>query len=222
MLKTIAKYIFYAFLASSYKSLPGAYYIRFWYQAAINIIIPKYIKSLIINDLSSKSPFETSSIHTYNSPFECDGYFHKSNSTYFEELDISRTKLMTTIFQKFFMFYKTESKTWPYVPVANVFSTFKKEIKPYQKYEVKNRILGWDQKWLFILSKFVSIGKKGEVIHAVCITKYVLKDGRKTVSPRDALKFCGYQVEKYEKESEKGVELVKWFVDTGDVEVLDI
>ncbi|CCH43387.1 putative secreted protein [Wickerhamomyces ciferrii] len=222
MWKTIAIYSLYAFLLSTYKTLPGVFYIRFYYEIAMGIIFPKFIKSLLINDYSEKSPFETSTSQTYNSPFECDAYCHKSNSTYFHELDISRARLMVSRLQKFFMFYQTESKTWPYVPLANIFVTFKKEIKPFQSYQVKHRILGWDRKWLFILSKFVSTGEKGEIIHAVCITKYVLKDGRKTISPKEALKFCGYQIEQYEEEAKRGVDLVKWFVDTGDVEALDI
>lgn len=212
---TILKYAFGLFLLSSYKSLPGAYYIRFWAQVIKHIILPKYIKSLLV---SPKTPFDTITIKTYNSPFECDGYLHKSNSTYFEELDISRTKLMTTIFQKLFIYYKTESKTWPYVPVANVFTTFKRQIDPYQSYEIKNRVLGWDDKWIFILSKFES--KNGKIQHAVSITKYVLKDGRKTIKPIDALKFCGYDVEKFSKQAEKGVELVDWFVNTQQIEEL--
>ncbi len=212
---SIFKYLLYAYLLSSYKSLPLAYYVRFYWQAFKNLILPIYFPSFI--DKNS-SPFQTKTIHTYNSPFECDIYLHKSNSTYFEELDISRTKLMTLIFQKFFIQYKTESGTWAYVPVANVFTSFKKEIKPYQRYDVKSRILGWDSKWIFILSKFES----GAGLHAVSITKYVLKDKRKTIAPVKALEFCGYDVEKYSEESRKGVEMVDWFIETGDVEKLEI
>lgn len=214
----IFKYIFYTFLLSSYKSLPTAYFFRFYWQVLQHLVFPMFLKSYIHKPTT---PFETQTINTYNSPFECDGYFHKSNSTYFEELDISRLYTMATILQQFFLNFKTESGKWAYVPVANVFSSFKREIKPYQRYSVKSRVIGWDSKWIFVLSKFVS-GKDGQVLHATSVTKYVLKDGRKTIRPVEALKFTGYDVEKYEEEAKRGVELVDWFVDTAAIEALDI
>lgn len=188
LFNTIIKYSVGLYLLSSYKSLPLAYFVRFYYYCFKNLIAPeifgkntKNIKELQDNKYGV---FTYSSLSTYASPFECDFYFHKSNSTYFEELDISRGDLMSRIFQKLFL----NSKKWPYVPVANVFTNFLKEIRPYQPYKVKSCILCWDEKWVYVMSKFI-IGKN--TLASLSITKYVLKDGRKTIKPKDALEFCG-------------------------------
>jgi len=94
-MNNIFKYLLYIYLLTSYKSLPGAYFIRFYIQIIKTLILPKISNKFI---KCYKSPFQTITLKTYNSPWECDGYLHKSNSTYFEELDIIRTKLMTSIF----------------------------------------------------------------------------------------------------------------------------
>lgn len=46
------------------------------------------------------------------------------------------------------------------VMLGSVSCTFRREIKPYQRYEVWSRILCWDRKWVYIVSHFV---KKGHV-----------------------------------------------------------
>ncbi|CUS23874.1 LAQU0S12e01970g1_1 [Lachancea quebecensis] len=193
-------------LLSTYKSLPGAYFVRFYAYVLRNLGLPMLLgkKTKTIAQLQSQELgcFSYTSLKTYASLFECDFYLHKSNSTYFEELDISRTDLMTKIFQKLFL----DSKRMPYVPVANVFTNFLKEIKPFQPYEVRSCIFCWDEKWIYILSRFYI--KQGTQLASLSITKYVLKDGRKTIKPADALQFCGLYNEKVKSISEQNMKLL--------------
>lgn len=46
------------------------------------------------------------------------------------------------------------------VALGGAHCNFRREIKPYQQFEIWTRILAWDRKWLYIISHFV---KKGEV-----------------------------------------------------------
>lgn len=188
-LLTVLKYIFVAYLVSSYKSLPGAYFFRFWYYVAKNLLLPiitgretKNIKTL---EGDKMGVFSHTILSTYCSPFECDNYFHKSNSTYFEELDFARTDLMSKIFQKLFLF----SRSWPYIPVAEVSTCFFKDISPFQPYQITSSIFCWDKKWIYVISKF-TVNKRSKLV-SVAITRYVLKNGRKTIKPEEALTFCG-------------------------------
>ena len=94
---------------------------------------------------------------------------------------------------------------------------FKREIKPYQAFEIWTRVLCWDRKWLYLVSHFVEKGnvkpkgytlqpwKKGNqrsengkmnenvdktphpAIFASSIAKYVFKEGRLTVPPETLL-----------------------------------
>lgn len=214
--------LFIIYLVSSFKSLPGAYFFRFYYYTFGNIISPYFFgkDTAIIKKLQSNKYgcFAYAELDTYASPFECDFYFHKSNSTYFEELDISRGDLMTKIFQKLFI----NAKKWPYVPVANVFTNFLKEIKPFQKYAVKSSILCWDNKWIYVMSKFTT--NNGKNLCSLSLTKYVLRDGRKTIPPSEALEFCGLYNEEVEKISARNLEILtkqSGFHETTPIEQLD-
>ena len=90
---------------------------------------------------------------------ETDHNIHKSNSTYFSDLDESRTALMVHMLSST-KFSPAELDKAGYkgtfaVILGSVHASFLKEIKPYEKYEVRSRILGWDQKWILIGSVFV-------------------------------------------------------------------
>lgn len=102
------------------------------------------------------------------------------------------------------------------IMLGAVHCSFKREIKPYQKFEMWSRILAWDRKWIYIVTHFVESdavrprcwsgggvrygptrkheGKPDEWqkrIFATAVSKYVLKVGRLTVHPAVALEASG-------------------------------
>lgn len=92
--------------------------------------------------------------------------------------------------------------------------SFKREILPYQGYEIWTRVLSWDEKWIYLVSHFVEKGrvrpegymfqggsgkgKKGKgngkmeekYVLASSIARYVFKNGRKTIPPSKPLVDC--------------------------------
>lgn len=56
------------------------------------------------------------------------------------------------------------------------------------------------------MSRFTK--KKRTVLCSLSLTKYVLKDGRKTISPKDALDICGLYNEEVASISAKNLELL--------------
>lgn len=127
--------------------------------------------------------------------YECDLNLHKSNSTYFSDLDIARTHLICHLFK-----HSLRTRRSMYVALAGVSCLFRREIKPFEKYEVVNRVLGWDKKWVWVVSHFVQLGGKLEAskggekpqrkIFASALSKYVFKMGRITVKPEELLNEC--------------------------------
>lgn len=93
--------------------------------------------------------------------------------------------------------------------------SFRKEVKPYQPYEIWTRVLSWDRKWLYLVTHFVfkdavkprayslypsQNNKKGglrglknneDAIFASALSKCVFKKGRLTISPENMLKMSG-------------------------------
>lgn len=137
---------------------------------------------------------------------------HKSNSTYFSDLDISRTALVTRLYTPGWSIVneeldkelleaaskdgKVHKKKAPlYIALGSVYCTFKREIKPYELYEVQTKIAAWDRKWLYIMSFFLRPEKRkgeGKTLFAVGISKYVVKKGRLTVPPERVLRASGF------------------------------
>ncbi|KFZ17836.1 hypothetical protein V501_01545 [Pseudogymnoascus sp. VKM F-4519 (FW-2642)] len=158
--------------------------------------------------------------HTRPTMMECDFNLHKSNSTYFTDLDISRCELSLRLFGD-----KLNFSAGPHqllMMLGGVQCSFRREIKPYMPYEVWTRILSWDDKWLYIVSHFVEKGRftmenyrlhgkpttfapertvslecsnspaeLKQAVFATAISQFVFKNGRVTIPPAKALRGCG-------------------------------
>lgn len=158
-----------------------------------------------------------------------DYNLHKSNSTYFSDMDISRASLFTALIRngirKNSRLYgakksavagavgATEGTRGKHmIALGGISCLFKKEILPYQKYEMWTRLLCWDRKWFYFVTHLVKPGvgqpstwtlqpwKKSKetgqtvdseklkgAVYATAIAKYVIKRGRITVPPEQAL-----------------------------------
>ncbi|KAK5950181.1 hypothetical protein OHC33_008896 [Knufia fluminis] len=175
---------------------------------------------------SSHPLFAPLTISSRTPLLEIDHNIHKSNSTYFSDLDESRTALVVHLLSST-KFSPAELDKAGYkgafaVILGSVHTSFLKEIKAYERYEVRSRVLSWDQKWIIIGSVFVRPknakdrireakveGKSeaenntqqdehdsGEILLATCLSKYVVKKGRFTVSPERCWISAGWMPEK--------------------------
>jgi hypothetical protein len=104
-----------------------------------------------------------------------DYNMHKSNSTYFSDMDISRTHLFTAIIRngikknsRLYGAKKTAvagavgategSRGKHLIALGGVSCLFKREILPYTKYEMWTRVLSWDRKWFYLVTHLVKPG----------------------------------------------------------------
>lgn len=185
-----------AFLLANTKVLPGVWHCK---------VASYFIRNLYFGSKRRpKSIFESQTYRTFCPPLEVDMYAHKSNSTYGTDLDFSRLKLLTYQFRNTFRYHNTPGMKrhyfeWIRAPVASTNVYYVSEIKPFQRYNVRSRIFGWDRKWIFVLTAFES--KHG--LHAYALSKFVLKQQRKTVPPVEALEVEGLLNEKAIKHNEK-------------------
>ncbi|ORY55504.1 uncharacterized protein BCR38DRAFT_356859 [Pseudomassariella vexata] len=158
---------------------------------------------------------------------EIDFNLHKSNSSYFADADIARSHLVCTLFAEGIATMRGGANAYtgsgqPIFGLAlgAVSCSFRRELMPYEKYEMWTKILAWDEKWLYIVTHFV---KKGAVrpgshslypeqagddqdprldmeenvfdleknLFATALSKCVFKSGRKTVAPELMLRLSG-------------------------------
>lgn len=138
--------------------------------------------------------------------FDLDVNMHKSNSTFFADADINRAELLTT---------RLSRGLEAAIPLlAAVQCNFKREIGPFQAYDLSSRILTWDERSLFIVTYFLKSGARlppnvemaggpaavlgdpslKRCVYAVMVTRYVCKAGRETVAPAAVLEASGLLV----------------------------
>ena len=109
-------------------------------------------------DIGPRALFQPIIISTHTPLLECDINAHKSNSTFFSDLDISRTHLLSCLLQRGMMKAReTEGVShWAFKFIlGSVCSVFRREIKPYERFEIWSRVLSWDRKWLYVISHLV-------------------------------------------------------------------
>lgn len=119
---------------------------------------------------------------SYNSPLDCDWNLHKSNSTYFADFDVARMNAVVRLCGKGMAKTKAdmakEGGGSVGIMLGGVSCNFKREIKPFEGFEIWTRILSWDRKWIYIISHFV---KKG----AVKPKGYTLQPWKKVRFPKE-------------------------------------
>ncbi|PTU17537.1 hypothetical protein P175DRAFT_0487157 [Aspergillus ochraceoroseus IBT 24754] len=206
ILSLIALAIFLLIL--TYKNIPFMWLIR---NLQV-LILRRYLSPIHRTQLTPECLF-LPTIHRSRSPLtECDHNMHKSNSTYFSDLNISHGNIGLTLFNQFLALRPGAGSAFP--ALGGVQCVFHREIKPYQAYEVWSRVLSWDEKWIYIVSHFVEPGafrprrfffqrkyiylrsrcsstERKNPIFASSIARFVLKQGRKTVPPEIMLVQCG-------------------------------
>ncbi|TFK66392.1 hypothetical protein BDN72DRAFT_823451 [Pluteus cervinus] len=96
------------------------------------------------NPIAMVVPYNTSATMD-----DCDFNLHLSNSSYAKTLDGARFKAALLMFPHFF-------RAGGWMPLAVTHYHFIHEIPIFAKYEVRTSVAAWDQKWLYLICKFVT------------------------------------------------------------------
>jgi hypothetical protein len=135
---TLWKLLLVALVFGNLKNIPGVYHLRL--LNAFRFVIRTCRTEEPVTPEHLFQPIITSSKATL---METDLYLHKSNSTYFSDLDIARTHLICTLFSK--GIEKVRGGTSGVVggkvssfavALGAVSCTFRRELKPYEAYDM--------------------------------------------------------------------------------------
>jgi acyl-CoA thioesterase FadM len=117
-------------------------------------------------------------------PVDVDTYLHVNNGRYLTLMDFGRfahsmrTGLLSVMLRR----------RWrPILGAATV--QFRRELLPFQRFEVVTRLVGWDEKWFYIDQRF----ERGGELLASGQVRGVLKQGRKTIPPAELLRAVGHE-----------------------------
>ncbi|KAL9097641.1 MAG: hypothetical protein Q9163_006331 [Psora crenata] len=153
------------------KSLPFAWHVRLLRGLYLHV---RSSRLRLRTHPGPSTLFQPMITSTRASPLECDYNFHKSNSTYLSDLDVGRLHLLVSLMGHGIDITRQElAKEMPqekggfYMALGGVACNFRREIKPFEAFEIWTRVLAWDHKWVFVIGHFVKPGtvKPGRYIY---------------------------------------------------------
>lgn len=140
---------------------------------------------------------------------DLDINMHKSNSTFFGDADVNRTRLLASLLSNGLAALGPANFI-----LAGAQARFLREVRPYAAYDVSSRVLGWTDRSFYVVTYFVKPGvrlpfavegrggpqalfgkgadeKLRRSVYAVLVTRFVFKAGRETVMPEQVLRESG-------------------------------
>ncbi|RBA18288.1 hypothetical protein FPRO05_10583 [Fusarium proliferatum] len=154
------------FVVSNFKSMPFVWTFRVLYTISYHTVLRKSPQ------LGPKALFKPIIATTSTSLLEVDYYLHKSNSTYFADLDVGRAHLIAYLFRHGFHRLSNNTKLGIVldpktgtpmggrlgINLGAVETCFRREITAFKQVEMWSYVLTWDRKWLYIVTHFVPKG----------------------------------------------------------------
>lgn len=173
------------FVFFNWKNMPFAWTVSFRYPLDLTIAVfnlfaqYRVFQGILYHNVIRKSPelgpralFKPMITPSHAPLLETDYNLHKSNSTYFSDLDITRTHLVSYLCRPGLK-KLTQNATSKMVldpetgkpfrgsmgiMLGAVACSFKREISTYHGYEMWSSILCWDRKWCYIVTHFIPKG----------------------------------------------------------------
>ncbi|GGP48144.1 thioesterase family protein [Shewanella saliphila] len=139
----------------------------------------------------------TSKINYRVLPLDCDINLHLTNSRYPAFMDLARTYMIAEIgLMKQFL----KNKWLPIVNAAEF--TYIRDIKPFEKFTIETKIVGWDEKYFYIEHRMVT----ARGLHCIAHVRGVFMCRGKQVPLETLITAAGYTGDM----PELPAEVVKW------------
>jgi acyl-CoA thioesterase FadM len=100
------------------------------------------------------SPLEESVVRFRVLPNDLDNNFHMNNGRYLTLMDLGRTDLVI----RMGVARKLLQRKWNPV-VGSLTIRYRRSLEPFQRYELRTRLVGWDDQWFFVEQRFVRDGE---------------------------------------------------------------
>lgn len=112
-------------------------------------------------------------------PNDLDVLFHVNNGVYLTLMDLGRTDLLL----RSDAFTRVQKKGW-YPVLAAETIRFKRSLKLWQRFTIRTRVVGWDERSIYLEQQFIA---KGDLVaKAVVDARFLAKKGG-SVTPAELL-----------------------------------
>ncbi len=123
-------------------------------------------------------PFDISALHMRVWPNDLDLQLHMNNGRFLSIMDLGRIDLLIrTGFWR-----EARQRRW-FPVVGSTLIDYRRSLTVFQSYELRTKILGWDDRWFYVEQQFVS----GSVVAARATLKTMMRSSEGAVPPSEAL-----------------------------------
>lgn len=126
---------------------------------------------------------DTAILHLRVLPNDLDFNFHMNNGRYLSIMDLGRIELIK---QRGLIGHMIKQRWIPIVGQAQI--SFYRPLNPFQSYELRTRLMCWNDKWAYFEQIFISKNK----IIAIGHIKGLLRSPQGTLSPNEIINMLGY------------------------------
>jgi acyl-CoA thioesterase FadM len=131
-------------------------------------------------------PLSESVLHLRVLPNDLDLNIHMNNGRYLSLMDLGRLDLLIrTDLAKALVRHRWQ----PLVGAVNV--RYKMSLLPFQKYKLKTKVVGWDEKWFYIEQRFE---RRNRTI-AVGLVKALFRGDHRNISPQETLRLINVNID---------------------------
>jgi acyl-CoA thioesterase FadM len=129
--------------------------------------------------------FDETSVSFRVWPTDLDVFLHMNNGRYLTLLDLAR---FDSLIQSRMMKVLRDHQCFPVVTAETI--QFKKSLKLFDRFSIKTKLLGWDEKSFYIQHIFI----RHQKVYAVAIIKgQIVKKSGGTITPNELLRFIGHK-----------------------------
>lgn len=115
-------------------------------------------------------------------PNDLDINLHMTNGRYLMLMDLGRFDLIV----RMGLLREIVRRRWRPI-VGSLTIRFRRSLNPFQSYELRTRLVCWDEKWFFIEQQF----ERGSEIAATAVVKGLFRDSGGNVPPQEVVNLTG-------------------------------
>jgi acyl-CoA thioesterase FadM len=152
----------------------------------MNLVLRLFYVALAALGRPRLQPLDLSVVTFRVLPNDLDVNFHMNNGRYLTLMDLGRLDLLLRLG----IVRELRRRRWNPM-VASLTIRYRRSLAPMRKYELRTRLLGWDERWLFLEQRFT----RGGELMAVAVVKALFVGPTGRVPPRELIEVTGLVIE---------------------------
>ena len=149
----------------------------------MNLLFRMFLTLYLARRASRLKPLDTAHKQMRVLPNDLDVQMHMNNGRFLSIMDLGRLDLIIRL-----GFWRVARKRGWYPIVGSVKIDYRRPLTVFQKFDMTTRIVGWDERWVFVEQEMHSNGKL--CAHGIFKTMIRSKEG--LVTPQDVMGATGH------------------------------